>query len=406
MRYTFTAAIALCAATGGTALAGQASFTLLPVSGATDLTIDEFGRTLVLTNDGGYGGAVYIWEDGFLNFLGNGIPWGISEDGNTVSGSGFNLEDDQEAARWTLANGWDLLGYLPNALTCPSRSSGYRCSADGDTVVGLSWDGCSGRAFKWTPTGGMVQLETLGNGGNRASNVSADGEVIVGFAQGNFNRTPAVWLASTGLAHPAFPFDMDALGEMWAVTPDHGTIVGQYDNAATYWTEAEGFVSIGFLDQDGTAQAYDVSDDGKTIVGGSGSVFTGKEAFVWTETRGMEKLSERLTGLGVDMSGVSYLGWATAVSRDGSTIVGWALVPPEQPGELAQQRAYVATLPEPEPLPCLADFNGDQTVGFADLTQLLNAWGPCAGCDEDIDNGGLVGFADLTLMLNAWGPCP
>jgi len=53
---------------------------------------------------------------------------------------------------------------------------------------------------------------------------------------------------------------------------------------------------------------------------------------------------------------------------------------------------------------CIADLIGDDSVGFADLTQLLNAWGPCA-CVEDLDSNGSVGFSDLTILLNAWGPC-
>lgn len=55
---------------------------------------------------------------------------------------------------------------------------------------------------------------------------------------------------------------------------------------------------------------------------------------------------------------------------------------------------------------CPADLSGDGLVGFADLTQLLNAWGgPCGGCSEDLTGDDLVGFADLTQLLNAWGPC-
>jgi len=53
-----------------------------------------------------------------------------------------------------------------------------------------------------------------------------------------------------------------------------------------------------------------------------------------------------------------------------------------------------------------ADFDGDGNVGFSDLTQLLAAWGPCAGCPEDLDGDDSVGFADLTTVLNSWGPCP
>ena len=55
---------------------------------------------------------------------------------------------------------------------------------------------------------------------------------------------------------------------------------------------------------------------------------------------------------------------------------------------------------------CPADVNGDEGVGFADLSALLNAWGKCDGCPEDTDCDGTVGFEDLTTLLSSWGPCP
>ena len=55
-----------------------------------------------------------------------------------------------------------------------------------------------------------------------------------------------------------------------------------------------------------------------------------------------------------------------------------------------------------EPCP---DFNGDGSVGFADLSRLLAFWGACGVCEYDMNEDGAVGFADLTRLLNAWGPC-
>jgi hypothetical protein len=54
---------------------------------------------------------------------------------------------------------------------------------------------------------------------------------------------------------------------------------------------------------------------------------------------------------------------------------------------------------------CAEDLDGDNEVGFTDLTQLLAAWGSCPGCPEDLNDDGEVGFADLTQLLAAWGPC-
>ena len=53
--------------------------------------------------------------------------------------------------------------------------------------------------------------------------------------------------------------------------------------------------------------------------------------------------------------------------------------------------------------PCPADFDGDGSVGGADLASLLNSWGSPKG---DLDGDGATGGADLAALLNAWGGCP
>jgi hypothetical protein len=53
--------------------------------------------------------------------------------------------------------------------------------------------------------------------------------------------------------------------------------------------------------------------------------------------------------------------------------------------------------------PCPADFDGDGSIGGADLAQLLNAWGTGK---RDLDGDGTTGGADLAALLNSWGACP
>jgi probable HAF family extracellular repeat protein len=73
---------------------------------------------------------------------------------------------------WSQSITW--LGVPPDG----GYSYAYDVSADGAVVVG----GTNGRAFRWTASGGMQDLGTLGRNGSLAWGVSADGAVVVGGA--------------------------------------------------------------------------------------------------------------------------------------------------------------------------------------------------------------------------------
>ncbi len=74
-------------------------------------------------------------------------------------------------------------------------------------------------------------------------------------------------------------------------------------------------------------------------------------------------------------------------------------VPPCLLGEAAFDFVFTA-----ETL-CVADLDGDGSVGASDLAALLGDWGPCAGCPSDMDGDGVVDAFDLALLLGAWGQC-
>jgi len=52
--------------------------------------------------------------------------------------------------------------------------------------------------------------------------------------------------------------------------------------------------------------------------------------------------------------------------------------------------------------PCLGDLNGDGSIGHADLTVLLGAWGDGGG-PADLDRDGMVHGSDLSTLLGRWG---
>jgi len=194
-------------------------------------------------------------------------------------------------------------------------------SGDGSVVAGWVRMGSGERVFRWTVGAG---LEDIGPG--QAWGLSADGSVMVG---GGWKRTTGGPVASLGTL-PGMN-----MTQARAVSADSSVVVG-HSSHVTYdiegpvisaveafsWTERDGMVGLGYLPggQDGRSVASAVSADGSVIVGSSSSsaALGHSEAFRWTRTGGM-------VGLG-DLPGQPLL-WpfeseAGDVSADGSVVVG------------------------------------------------------------------------------------
>lgn len=317
----------------------------------------------------------------------------VSDDGTVVLANIIDPAiDDQVAGIWTAStNTWTSLGYLPNALSCPGRSSGYELSADGSVAVGLSWDGCSGRGFRWTQNFGMEELEPLANGANRASVVSANGLLIGGFAQGSFSRTPAIWNAALqgSLIDPP---DGDMLGEVFGMN-DAGTILlGSDDGAAVAWTDGGATsttIGNGSILPGWQGIPMDIANDG-TIVGFD-NLQTLRRAWIRPGDSGpMVDLREYIEGFGGVVPEDVALQVCQAISTDGSRIIG----------HTAFTGAWMVTIENPAS--CVGDLDGNGEVGASDLALVLGGWGGPSG---DLDGDGTTGPADLALVLGAWGPC-
>lgn len=261
---------------------------------------------------------------------GSAVVHAVSADGTTVVGSAGTLEPGTwRAFRWRLDTGAvENLGIIPSGLdgTCAARG----VSADGSVVVGhgIAPTGTF-HAFRWTAETGMVEIPDLPGGQQRpqAYGVSGDGTIVVGRATGVGQNPAFRWTAEMGmqsLGHlPGEP--PGAEGSANAISTDGQTIVGRsYSNAgatdqAFRWTADEGMVGLGFagpgsgLYSDATA----VTPDGSVIVGETRRVFNNQlhiEAFRWTDKTGMQLLGS--------LPGDSQFSSATGLSADGSVVVG------------------------------------------------------------------------------------
>lgn len=248
------------------------------------LGVSGDGRVVVGESSSDSGREAFLWRDSTFFSLGrfdggeySSVARAATFDGSGVVGARWTADFEQEA--FLFAD--DEMRGLGDLSGGPFVSGATDVSADGRVVVGTATIGpespefdLRNEAFRWE-NGVMTGLGRLrGTQFSRAFGVSADGTLIVGdsFSRKGSGRAEAFrW--KNGLMH-----------------------------------------GLGTLAPDGGSGAEAISADGRVIVGHAFSVSRGFEAFRWT--RGA------MTSLGIPGGGNDFT-YATAVSANGSIIVGW-----------------------------------------------------------------------------------
>ncbi|GMV26880.1 MAG: hypothetical protein AMXMBFR58_29110 [Phycisphaerae bacterium] len=263
----------------------------------------------------------------------------VSRNGRAVAGWGRS--ESRRPFRWTHSGGMvDLSSSLPLGF-----GEADAMSDDGGVVVG-KWtvaDGGpdDGRTFpiRWAAGTGALVLSGIPTWVTSAwaYGCSQNGGVVVGgaAAEGDLATHPFVWTQSTGLFELAVPPEFWVNGATCKdVSADGSVVVGQmFTDAYLYhgfrWTAATGVVDLGFgagITSD--VKVEGISDDGRVIVG-SGRLASGDQvAFRWTSTGGFELLG--------DLPGGQVFSRAYDASQDGSVIVG-------QSRDAGGDRAFVWT---------------------------------------------------------------
>ncbi len=253
---------------------------------------------------------------------------GMSGDGTTIVGNMKDSAGKQVAGRWTSVSGWIELGSLPlaNPGGCPSLSSGYNTNGDGSVVVGLSWEGCSGRAFRWTSATGMVDLGHLGRNA-RANCVSADGMVIGGWDDSP--RKASLWFADSRgqqLIIPSTPANPSQAGEVQGLTADGSIAVG-WATTRNGLKAFRYFVNTGVYEEVADGRGMAITEDGDMIVGADGDPqqlpgARPQVSWVWTKEDGLVGLETFVQNQGVTVPSGPITTWAFDVDPYGRHITG------------------------------------------------------------------------------------
>jgi probable HAF family extracellular repeat protein len=347
------------------------------------------------------------------------FAWDISADGKVVVGhaqvqSGY--VNDYRAFLWTRDRGFILLNN-PGGV----YSQSFAISQDGLTMVGCRWRADGAPPFdatRWTLAGGPLDLRVpVGNGAvPLALDVSYDGSVIVGVRTSDFQAF--IWRRDSGLTYPGTLGGNQSLA--FGVSANGSIVVGWAQDStgklrAFHWTQQDGMRNLGAaigsqaFDQ---SEALGISPDGNVIVGfayndrneavgfrniqgtnislgnppagftgvyprrtnQNGSIIVGwmrksdgtLRAMRWTQARGLEDLSGTYASL---LEPGEYLAVAYDITPDGRYIVGYGFKDGTFQGFILD--TGFCNLP--------SDVNRDGTVDDADLLDVLFNFGRSCG---------------------------
>ena len=268
----------------------------------------------------------------------------VSADGSVVVGFAGQFFRMPPPWRWMAQTGMVPLFPIPAGFFSGAATD---ISADGAVVVGsingANLPGGVGffEPFRWTAATGIVPLGNLGAPQTTGAAVSANGAVVVGFSNFGSHVEGFRWTAQTGMVGlgtvPSFPNSMAS-----DVSADGTVVVGTFavnfaEAPAFRWTAQEGMVSLGdFSGGQFETSARAVSADGSVIVGSARAGNPGVDplqdssAFIWDAVHGVRALRDVLLEQGTDVTGW-HLSYPFGMSADGHVIGGVGINPSGAP---------------------------------------------------------------------------
>lgn len=284
----------------------------------------------------------FMWTAGggitFIGGVGGNDGYGgqatISNDGSRVGGTNINSNTGKgEAAIYDTGLGtWTNLGGIGSTID-NSTSSGWGISGDGQSLVGLGWNaGGEGRAIRWSQGTGLVDMGSSSPGfASRANATNNNGTIVGGWQDNDNGRQGAVWV--NGVQRLLTDSNGFAVSEALAVSGDgqwvtgvaYGSLSPYRYNTITEVLEYLPVVSGDFFFPSALGTA--ISDDGKTIVGtvrDFGPPF-GAAGYIWRDGFGAMTLNEYFDSMGVVYEAGFFFGAALAMSGDGLTISGYGI---------------------------------------------------------------------------------
>ncbi len=299
------------------------------------VAISENGQHVVGTPFGGGSGYYWSEESGVTNIAA--AVEGVSDDGEVVVTYDdpdliYNGNPVTVAGRWSLATDeFEFLGMNPAApeFFMNDYSSGYGISSDGATIVGMQYyPGFNYKAFSWSEDvydniGDHADLPE----GNRPNGITANGEVVYGWAQtATAPRSPVIWHDDEIIF-----IDETSSGEAYGGSPNGQFITGELNSDGFVLNTETGEVTT-FQNtlNDGMIAPAAVSSDGY-VFGFTAEGFpplpSSRRAFVRHPGGNLTKFND----YAVDQGWFDAESWTfyaiTGVSGDGNRFIGAGIDP-------------------------------------------------------------------------------
>lgn len=217
----------------------------------------------------------------------------------------------------------------------PNLGGAWDISADGQVIVGFDWDRCSTGGIVWSNTGGSMvaqQLEVMGAPypdspnppSNRATTVSDNGALIGGSAQTELvDRYPVIWNTASreGTIVPGGP-GIDWPGEVLSINSDGTVVGGTWGGQGFVWHVGD--ASANLLGQISETPAEFTITAINSIVAGNNLMFgtSNGQAVVWTEATGFRYLLDVAKANGVNIPANFTANVVIAASTDGTVVLG------------------------------------------------------------------------------------
>lgn len=291
-------------------------------------------------------GAVYYSDNMITLSAGAGTFFDKMDDDSYVDGvcAGRYVVDTDT---WTQLE--TLNTFNQSIALCAGSVEGI--SDDGKYIAGSAYavdpvcHAAACNACVWDENGKITKLDNMfasAGENSKATAVSADGSVVVGWQDKNGPWMASVWRrqadgsyeqslmfkdADTKIEDIDFDDFHDAAdnctGAANAVSPNGKWIGGKGEDSAWYpikeawiWSEETGYILTG----DG-GTTMEVSDDGSTAIGYGASGFGG---WIWTKENGRRDLNTVAAELGADFDGFAIMS-AYAMSPNGRYVAGWGM---------------------------------------------------------------------------------